>query len=448
VTSVGPGARPVDPYRILEVRRAIRVAPGGVLIAVLMACSAPAGAQDLDYRISAVDEATAWHLNPATPYNAGNAIVPQPVRGNTGTADAALGYGIVSTSLGFTAVASDIQRPDYRFDVREVAVDLSLGESWDLLLGKKILKWGTGYAFNPTGVIEPQRSPSDPTDRLNQNEGRNLVSLTGFIGKSSLTAVYLNDAVYAHSSLAWGKNEIALRAYTFLSGLDLSLVAHYREGDRLELGANTSYVVGNDLELHGEVLAKRGSSMLYHAILQSDDPAQEFTAFPYAAADDDSREIFCKLLAGGQFTFANGINVALEYYHNQEGLTLREWKRWMNFVNFQDAVQRGAVAVDPSLIAPSRLNLLWSLLTLSPRGTMRDYVFLRGAYAEEGWSCEAICFMNAADASVALIPTLTWKASAPVSVYARYTGYLGSNGSEFGSLFTTSGLGLGIGVQL
>jgi len=395
-----------------------------------------------------VDEATAYHLNPVTPYNAGNAIVPQPLRGNIGTVDAALGFGVVSTSLAFTTVAADIQRPDYRFDVRELAVDLSLGESWDLLVGRKILKWGTGYAFNPTGVVEPQRSPSDPTDRLNQNEGRNLVSLTGFIGRSSLTAVYLNDAAYAHSTLTWGKNEIALRAYTFLAGLDLSLVAHYREGDRLELGTNTSYVIGQNLELHGELLGKRGSSMLYHAILRSDNPAQEFVSFPYAAVENDSREIFWKLLLGGQFTFDNGINVALEYYHNQEGLSLQEWKRWMNFVKFQDAVQRGAVAVDPAMATPSRLNLLWSLLTLSPRGTMRDYFFLRGAYAETDWSCEVIGFVNAADRSVALIPTLTWKATASVSVYARYTGYLGPDGSEFGSLFTTSALGLGIGVQL
>jgi len=423
-------------------------ARAGAILTAMLLCAAPADAQALDYRISAVDEATAWHLNRATPFNAGNRIVPQALRGNTATVDAALGFGVASTSLGFTTLSSDIQRPDYRFDVRELAFDISLGESWDLLLGKKILKWGTGYAFNPTGVIEPQRSPSDPGDRLNQNEGRNLVSLTGFIGKSSFTAVYLNDAVYAHSKLAWGTNELALRAYTFIAGLDLSLVAHYREGDRLEVGANTSYVIGDNLELHGELLGKRGSSMLYHAILQSDNPAQEFTSFPYAAVDNNAREIFCKLLAGGQFTFDDGVNVALEYYHNQEGLSSGEWKRWMNFVKFQDAVQRGAVAVDPAMIAPSHLNLLWSLLTLSPRGTMRDYVFLRGAYAEDSWSCEAICFMNAADGSVALIPTLTWKASQSVSVYIRYTGYLGTDGSEFGSLFTTAALGIGIGVQL
>jgi hypothetical protein len=340
-----------------------------------------ADAQSLQYRASLVDEGTRSWLNGGTPFNAGNSILPQPSWGNTASAGVYLGEGILSASVGVTTVSSDIALPHHDFSVREIALDVSLGESLDLVLGKKILKWGTGYAFNPTGVVEPQRSPSDPSDRLNQNDGRNLVSLTAFLGKTSLTAVYLNDAKYASSSFRWGTSELALRAYTFLGGLDISLIGHYREGDRLEAGANTSYVIGEDLELHGEILGKRGSSQLYHPIITSDNPALQFDAFPYVPLYGGSGGLFLKTLVGGQYTLDNGVNIALEYYHNDEGLSPLEWKRWMNFVKFQDAVLRGAVAAVPDLVAASRLNLLWSLLTLSTRGTMRDYLFARGAYA-------------------------------------------------------------------
>jgi hypothetical protein len=407
-----------------------------------------ADAQGVQYRLSVVDEGSYYSLNDATPYNFANAVVPQPRWGNVATTGLYLGEGVVSTSLGFTATTNSLGVPAYAFAVRELALDVSLGDALDLVAGKKILKWGTGYAFNPTGVVEPQRSPSDPSDRLNQNDGRNLVSLTAFFGKTSLTAVYLNDARYENSSFQWGHNEIALRAYTFLEGLDLSLVAHYREGDRLEVGANTSYVIGEDLELHGEILGKKGSSMLYHSILGSDDPAQIFAAFPYAPLYADSKQVFVKSLIGGQYTLGSGVNIALEYYHNDEGLSLQEWKRWMNFVKFQDGVQRGVVPVSPDLVAPSRMNLLWSLLTLSTRGTMKDYLFARGAYADDAWGCEVICFMNAGDQSVVVIPTLTWKTSRLLSIYARYTAYAGRDGSEFGSLFTTGSITLGLGVQI
>ena len=409
---------------------------------------APANAQPLQYRVSLVDEGTYYRLNNASPFNPGNTVVPQATWGNVGNTGLYLGSGVLSTLLGFTATSGDISLPRYDFAVRELALDVSLGEALDLVVGKKILKWGTGYAFNPTGVVEPQRSPSDPSDRLNQNDGRNLVSLTAFFGKTSLTAVYLNDARYANSSLQWGKNELALRAYSFLGGLDISLIGHYSEGDRLELGANSSYVIGDNLELHGEILGKKGSSALFHPIVSSDNPGQIFDSYPYVPLYADSREIFLKTLLGGQYTLENGLNLALEYYHNAECLSVQEWKRWMNFVKFQDAVQSGAVPVSPDLIVPSRMNLLWSLLTLSTRGTMRDYLFARGAYSDDTWGCEVIFFMNANDQSIVAIPTLTWKASVSFSFYLRYTAYAGRDGSEFGSLFTTRSMTLGLGVQL
>jgi hypothetical protein len=422
---------------------------GTVLAALCLALpAAPAGAQPFQYRASFVDEGTRSFLNGGSPFNGGNAIVPQPLWGNIGSAGLYLGEGVLSTSLGFTATSNDLVAPRYDFAVRELALDVSLGEALDLVVGKKILKWGTGYAFNPTGVVEPQRSPSDPSDRLNQNDGRNLASLTAFIGKTSLTAVYLNDATFSNSAFHRGANEIALRAYTFAGGVDISLIGHYREGDRLELGANTSYVIGDDLELHGEILGKKGSSALYHPIINSDDAGQLFQSYPYLPLYEDSRRVFLKTLAGAQYTLESGVNIALEYYHNAEGLSVPEWKRWMNFVKLQDAVQRGAVPVPPERIVPSRMNLLWSLLTLSPRGTMRDYLFLRGAYSGDAWGVEVIFFMNANDQSVVVIPTLTWKATPMISLYVRYAAYAGRDGSEFGSLFTTGTATLGLGIQL
>ena len=422
--------------------------PAAVAILGFAFLRAPADAQPLQYRVSLVDEGTYYRLNNASPFNPGNTVVPQATWGNVGNTGLYLGSGVLSTLLGFTATSGDISLPRYDFAVRELALDVSLGEALDLVVGKKILKWGTGYAFNPTGVVEPQRSPSDPSDRLNQNDGRNLVSLTAFFGKTSLTAVYLNDARYANSSLQWGKNELALRAYSFLGGLDISLIGHYSEGDRLELGANSSYVIGDNLELHGEILGKKGSSALFHPIVSSDNPGQIFDSYPYVPLYADSREIFLKTLLGGQYTLENGLNLALEYYHNAEGLSVQEWKRWMNFVKFQDAVQSGAVPVSPDLIVPSRMNLLWSLLTLSTRGTMRDYLFARGAYSDDTWGCEVIFFMNANDQSIVAIPTLTWKAGVSLSFYLMYAAYSGRDGSEFGSLFTTCSITIGLGVQL
>jgi hypothetical protein len=272
--------------------------------------------------------------------------------------------------------------------------------------------------------------------------------LNAFFGKSSLTFVYLNDAQFQSGIFHWGEHDYALRAYTLLNGLDLSGILHYRQGDRLEAGTNWSYVIGQNLELHGEFLAKEGSSTAYHEILSSDDPEQIFASNPYTEPFDHSTEIFYKLLGGGQYTFENGLNIALEYYRNEEGLSKSEWNQWMKFVKFQNGIQQGLIPEPPEIIGPSRYNLLWALETLSPYGTMRDYLFGREYYSVDSWSIELIQLMNADDASVVLVPTISYRVSEFLSLYTRFTSFLGKGDSEYGALFTKNATNLGIQFQL
>ena len=419
-----------------------------LIIAAVSITALKTGAQGLEYRFSIVDEGTLSKLNLTTPLNYQNSILPQPVQGNNAISNLFLSYGGLSTSLNVSDLANNLSVPDYNYSIRELSYDLSLTDNLDITVGRKILKWGPGYAFNPTGVVEPQRSPSDPSDRLGQNVGRTLISVNAFLGKSSLTFVYLNDAQFESRIFHWGEHDYALRAYTFLNGLDLSGILHYRQGDRLEAGTNWSYVVGENLELHGEFLAKEGSSTLYHEILWSDNPDQIFTSDPYSTPYNHSSEIFYKLLLGGQYTFENGLNIALEYYRNMEGLSSSEWNQWMKFVKFQNGIQQGSILVPPEMIGPSRDNLLWALQTLSANGTMRDYLFGREYYSVSSWSIEFIQLMNADDASIVLVPTVSYRISQFFSLYVRFTAFLGKNDSEYGALFTKNSTNLGIQFQL
>jgi hypothetical protein len=405
-------------------------------------------AQDVEYRLSLVDEGTLNKIRLETPLNEQNRILPQSTANNLTTTNLFLGYGGLTTSLHLDVSTDNQKIPDYSYSIREFSFDLSLMDELDITIGKKILKWGPGYAFNPTGVVEPQRSPSDPSDRLGQNEGRKLVSVTAFLGKSSLTFVYINDVQYTSSKLYWSKQEFALRAYTFVNGFDLSLIGHYKEGDRLETGFNYAKVIGNNLELHGEVLAKKGSSAEYHQVITSDNDEQIFSSNPYVTLYNQSDRIFYKILLGGQYTFENGINIAIEYYHNAEGLSKIEWKRWMKFVKFQNSIQQGLHAAAPILIEASRNNILWALRTLSTRGTMSDYMFGLERCATGNWSFECLQFLNALDFSIVIIPSVSFGISENVSLYGRWTSFIGGSDSEFGVLFISYTFNLGVQFQL
>jgi hypothetical protein len=405
-------------------------------------------AQGLEYRLSLVNEGTLNKIRFETPLNYQNRILPQSSENNLITANLFLGYGGLTTSLHFDVLADNLKIPNYSHTIRELALDLSLTNEFDMTIGKKILKWGPGYAFNPTGVVEPQRSPSDPSDRLGQNDGRKLASVTAFLGKSSLTFVYINDVQLRSSKLCWSKQEFALRAYTFVNGFDLSLIGHYKEGDRLETGFNSAKVIGSNLELHGEVLAKKGTSAEYHQVITSDNDEQIFSSNPYMAMYNHSDRVFYKILLGGQYTFENGINIVLEYYHDAEGLSKIEWKRWLKFVKFQNSIQEGSVAATPILIEASRNNILWALRTLSPRGTMSDYMFAREFYSTGNWSFECLQFLNALDFSVVVIPSASFGISENISLYSRLTSFIGSSDSEFGALFYSYSFNLGVQFQL
>ena len=269
-----------------------------ILFCALCVCLVPESikSQGLEYRYSLVSEGEYAKLNSGTPINYQNTILPQPDRSAIGISNLFLSKDGISTLLNISLSTDNLHKPDYAYALRECAWDYSLSDNIDLTLGKKILKWGTGYAFNPTGVVEPQRSPSDPSDRFGQNEGSKLIAANYFSGKTSFTLVYVNDCTVDSWIWHWGSRELAARAYAFLSGLDLSLVAHYREGDRLELGSNWSYVIGNNLEIHGEFLGKQGSSSLYHQSISTDDDPQILFSNPYSALYEHSSRIFYKFL--------------------------------------------------------------------------------------------------------------------------------------------------------
>jgi len=134
----------------------------------------------------------------------------------------------------------------------------------DVTAGRVIEKWGTGYAFNPTSFVGPAKDPTDPSDRRSANRGVDMIRADVFVKETNLSLYALEGGQYA------------ARVYRLIRGTDVSLV--WRNG---QYGVSASRVFGDALELHAEATTKRA-------------------------------------LAGGQYTFANDVNVVFEVYHDQK----------------------------------------------------------------------------------------------------------------------------------
>jgi hypothetical protein len=163
-----------------------------------------------------------------------------------------------------------------QFQVREAYAGLSAGE-FDFTAGRRLLRWGAGYAFSATGVLDPPRVATDPTDRLSLHEGRDLVQADWTHGGQSLTVAWASAALLTQN----GQHDTTAIRYNFLShGFDTSLIFAHDTGGTSIAGVNFSRVIGNSVEMHGEA-AWRDAAVL---------------------------------LMGGKYTPASGFSFIAEYY--------------------------------------------------------------------------------------------------------------------------------------
>ena len=168
-------------------------------------------------------------------------------------------WSVSSSLIGLTTDSSDTNT---QLRVREAYADLSAG-NFDFTVGRKMLLWGTGYAFTAAGVLDPPRIPTDPNDRLNVNEGRDMIKADWIHGSQAISAAWSTAALApANSNL---HDTSALR-YNFLAhGFDTSFIGgHDRGGDSFG-GLTFTRVVGQALELHGEALWREHAAVLVGA---------------------------------------------------------------------------------------------------------------------------------------------------------------------------------------
>ncbi|MFZ1085655.1 MAG: hypothetical protein WAN35_11880 [Terracidiphilus sp.] len=143
--------------------------------------------------------------------------------------------------------------------VKETYAGLSAGD-FDFMLGRRIVRWGTGYAFTPAGVLDPPRDPTNPTDRLNLYQGRDMVKADFVHGPHAM-------------SLAWSSAELApavsnlhdttaFRYNVLVHGFDTSLIAADERGGDTVGGLTFTRVFGQAWELHGEAAWREQSAIL------------------------------------------------------------------------------------------------------------------------------------------------------------------------------------------
>lgn len=210
---------------------------------------------DTRYSLSAIDDATFYgNLREPLP-GVLNQVLVEP--------SFALRYRnrwtFAASAIGLAATYSDNYT---QLRAKESYADLSAGD-FDFTLGRRMVRWGTGYAFTAAGVLDPPRIATDPTDRLNLNQGRDMVEANWVRGQQALAFAWSTAALApANSGL---RDTTALRYNVLVRGFDTSLIAgNDRGGD--SFGALTfTRVLGQAWEMHGEAVWRQQAAALLGA---------------------------------------------------------------------------------------------------------------------------------------------------------------------------------------
>ena len=210
---------------------------------------------DFRYSFAAIEDATRY----------GNLQVPMPKMLNQILLEPSFTlryrqrWSLSSSVVGVAGTYSDTAT---QLRVKETYAGLSAGD-FDFTLGRRIVRWGTGYAFTAAGVLDPPRDPTNPTDRLNLNEGRDMIKADWVRGPHALSLAWSTAALAPPQSNL--RDTTAFRYNVLVHGFDTSLIAgHDRGGDTFG-GLTFTRVLGEAWELHGEAAWREHEAILLGA---------------------------------------------------------------------------------------------------------------------------------------------------------------------------------------
>jgi len=302
----------------------------------------------------------------------------------------------------------------------------------NLLAGKKRIVWGSGFAFNPTDLVNP---PKDPTDPNFQRSGAWLARVELPFEKFTFTGLFSPSVLYQENGLPYqlfqypdytpsGQSYrdsdqhylVAGRFYALVANADLNLIYMFTNkyndafANKSRFGISFSRYFLTDYELHVEALLQTGSARSFpnHACLTA--------AFSPACADPihmafapsrvDSGSFYPRVIVGTRTLFRDESSLSIEYYYQSDGYSDQD---------FQDFV-RGLVLLQKipgagnTLTGTNNTGALPNRFTFDP---LRRH-YLIASYSKprikDDFTATLVLIMGLRDLSAMINPSVAWNA--------------------------------------
>lgn len=298
--------------------------------------------------------------------------------------------------------------------VLEGGLRWTLSDQWSLDAGKRVQRWGKGYAWNPVGFVE---RPKDANDPQQSREGYTMLAAEwvrsfegawgGALAAASLTAVLVPVSDQLNTSYGTaGHLNPALKLYVLLHDTDIDIVWAARGSRPARYGVDFSRNLGSQLELHGE----------WARSLDAPRPL-----VPLSGAVALQRFDATSMLLGVRYITEREVTWIAELYRNGGGYSRAEYGDFLLAATGATPARAAQLALTPYL----RPN------------PGRDYAYLRVSGKEPfDWLyvVPAItAIVNLRDRSHSLTPEISYTGIDNVELRARWVVLHGAPDSEFGA---------------
>lgn len=311
------------------------------------------------------------------------------------------------------------------FAIYESFINTDISTNYDFQIGKKSVKWGKGYIWNPVSFIGRQKDINDVDAGL---EGFWMVkldyvkSLSGIIQNFSISPVFIpvNREVNEDFSPKDGFNFI-LNNYFLIKNTDVGLYFLADDSKFRKFGADLARNILPNWEIHAEYVREKGVTINR---MNSD--------FIIKSTTND----FNSFLIGTRILLETNTTVILEYLHNDSGLNVEQME------NFNDAIV-SAISENPVLLPFIKK---YQSENLSGQFLMQDYLYSKISHPEPFdilyLTPSVFVLYNLIDNSKMIGGELNYTRFDNLNLKLKYNVLFGDSNSEFGEKMSSKKLSL------
>ncbi len=299
-------------------------------------------------------------------------------------------------------------------------MSLRPSSTFNFNIGKKTLKWGKGYAWNPVAFLD---RPKDPYDPELAREGFVVASMDyiksfdGPLKTFSFTPVLM--PVYDHINGDFGKiNRLnfAGKMYFLLYDTDIDLIFLTGRSKTNRYGMDFSRNITSNFEIHGELAFINNYKKRF---INSDGTVfnNEYDATSY--------------LLGLRYLTKSDTTYIFEYFHDATGFTESEMGDYFSFID--QGYDTYLTSGDDSLLKRASNITEGSYNRKNP---MRDYLYLRVSQKEPFdilyFTPSVTGIFNTNDKSFSVGPELLYTGVKNLELRLRTTFLIGDSYTEYG----------------